>query len=1258
MLKITHLKIKTKLRIMSLVTLLSIVALGFVSNYFFNTSKTLGIIINAERVHNNTFQEGVEDFYKFQVNGKAALLDSAVAHIHNANMMAYNFAVIDQLSRLPKEKYTDILFDSYKEAYAYDRDNAYLMGNRVKLLLVVKKDKVYEAQQVAMNGYLLGEQVREKILEIKKDNSLLKIDALESDLQKMRIFYQDFARIISSLNDFANNLLFLGMFLIVITLLILLWIIADIISRSIVVPVHTMVENFKVIARGNLNTDIPIHTDNEIGQLATSFREIQGGLREVIEYTKKVAEGDYSQQIEPRSNEDELSIALNKMVLKLKNSYERAEKDSWFKSGINQINEKLGGDQSLNDLSSKALDFMMNFLHSQLGSIHLYNSEYQFLKLISSSGFDPKKLKERIKLNEGILGQAASKKAMTILSDVPSESYVSFSSSGNYLPKQVILMPLLFNETLVGILELSSVSNYSDLELEFLKEAAEIIAINISSAINLVRTKELLQKTQEQASELQVQQEELRVANEELTEHAKVLTESEKRLQVQQEELRVANEELEERTRQLEIQKDDIGNKNTELTETKDKLELNARELMQSSQYKSEFLANMSHELRTPLNSLLILSNLLAKNKKGNLTPDQVQSAQIIYKSGTDLLYLINEVLDLSKIEAGKMTFEFGPVNAIEIKDEILSNFNAVAEDKNLIFDVLIDPGFPAQLETDRYRLMQIIKNLLSNAFKFTSKGKVMVEFVLPPQSVHFTATGLSKDNSCCIRVVDTGVGIPVEKLEAIFEAFQQADGSISRKFGGTGLGLSISRELIKMLGGEIQLESKENEGSVFSIFLPVKQVSKTDNLPENSPVAITLSDSEKDLDIERADKKLPYFVADDRQEAFEDRTVMIIHSSKQQAEKYMQQVRAKNYKVIVAATIPNGILLAEEFHPKAIMLAIELANEKKSFHLLKTHPLIKKLPIHIINTVEYSSSKEENELKTPENAEFTHALESLDNDAVSPFKKILIVEDDSTTRKIVRELLSDLEVSIEEAGFAEEAFQIISKGNFDCVILDLGLPDYSGKELLEKLKANHIAIPKVIIYTGKEMTKEEHKILNSYTNAIILKGIKSDERLMDEVTLFLHQVSKTIPESKIKNSSSDEDILFKGKKILVVDDEIRNVFALGKILEDREIEVFEAENGAVAIDVLKANNEIDLVLMDVMMPVMDGYKAMRIIRNTDGIKSVPIICLTAKAMKEDYENALKNGANDYLSKPVNEEKLFAMLKIWLYKNKNENDKA
>ena len=1255
MLDFRSLKIRNKLRIISIVSILSIIVLGFVSNYFFRTSKMLGIIINAERIHNNTFQEGVEDYYKSQTTDNKQLIDSAIVKIESANQMAFQFAIINQSLQLPENEYINIFYSNYKEAYNFNRQNAYLMASRIKLFLLLKNEKLAQSMQIAMSGYQLGEKVKEKIKVHKLDNFIAKDSSLDENLHQMRKFYKDFAVAISAINDFANGILLAGILLIVILLVLTVALISSIISKSIVNPVEEMVQKFGVIARGNLNTEILIDTKNEIGHLASSFREIQTGLREVIEYTKKVAAGDYSTPIIPRSHEDELSIALNKMVVQLKESYQKAEKDSWFKSGINLINEKLSGDQNISDISNHALSFMMDFLHSQLGSIHLYNHEYQSLKLINSIGFDTKKLNDRIKLNEGIIGRAGAEKRIILLSDISDKTYTTYSSSGEYNPEQVVVMPLLFNDTLVGVLELSSIHSYSDNEIQFLKGASEIIAINLSSALNLLKTNELLKKTQDQASELQVQQEELRVANEELTEHTKVLTENEKRLQVQQEELRVANEELEERTRQLEIQKDDISLKNNELTDTRDKLEFKAKELELASQYKSEFLANMSHELRTPLNSLLILSNLLGNNKKGNLTEDQVRSAKIIHKSGTDLLYLINEILDLSKIEAGKMTLEIDHIKTTEIKDEILMNFNGTAEDKKLAFEVRIAESFPAQIETDRYRLMQVIKNLLSNAFKFTGSGGISVDFIsVEPQHI-FRNPQLNSSNACCIKVNDTGVGIPAEKMEAIFEAFQQADGSISRKFGGTGLGLSISKELIRMLGGEIQLESKVSHGSTFYIYLPVKQRPQAE-ITEQQPIqqeTLSYKVNAQSISSETGQKKaLPLFIDDDRDEATNEPTVLIIHPSQQQAEKFMQQARAKNYKAIAASNIQDGIILAEKFYPKAIMLSVELASQKGSqnYQKLTSHPLISKLPVHLISTIDYAGPVEETELKTLETVEFADALKQLETHLISHSKKILVVEDDMVTRQLVKDLLSDLDIEIKEANFAEDAFQLMSKETFDCIILDLGLPDYSGKELLEKLKQNGISIPKVIVYTGTELSKEELKSLNSYTNTIILKGLKSDERLMDEVTLFLHQVSKTVPGVKVKTQLADEDILFKGKKILVVDDEIRNVFALGKVLEEKDIEVFEAENGQVAIDVLKENKEIDLVLMDVMMPVMNGYEAMRIIRNTPGIKDIPIICLTAKAMKEDLENALKNGANDYLSKPLNEEKLFSMLKIWLYK--------
>lgn len=1249
------LRLRNKLRIINIISVLSIVIMGFVCNYFFQTAKLLGILINAERVHNNTFQEGVEHYYKYTGTANPQLLDSAVAHMSEANQMAYQIATIDQLLQLPEEETIDILFDVYHEAFDNKKSNAYLMASRVRLFLWVKNSQLDQARKIAHEGYLLGEKIKQDIQKMSTDQLTAENSSLDKDIAQMRIFYSGFAENITSLNDFTFGLLITGIFIIVIFMVIVASSLSAIIFRSIEIPIQEMVDKFKVIAKGNLNTEITIATDNEIGDLARSFRAIQSGLREVIDYTKKVAAGDYSTAIAPRSPEDELSIALNKMVEQLRISYETNEQDSWFKSGFNQLNEVLRGDQHVTDIANHALSFMMNFLHAQLGSIHLYNEEYQFLKLISSVGFDTKKLKERIKLNEGLIGRAGAEKRIIFLSEIDEEKYTTYSSSGEFHPRQVVVVPLLFNDSLIGIMELSSLQVYSEIEKQFLHESSGIIAINLSSAINMLKTSELLQKTQDQASELQVQQEELRVANEELVEHTKVLTESERRLQVQQEELRVANEELEERTRQLEIQKEAISLKNDELTDTRDKLELKARELQLSSQYKSEFLANMSHELRTPLNSLLILSNLLSNNKTGNLTPDQVRSAKIIHKSGSDLLHLINEVLDLSKIEAGKMNVEMGPVNTIDLKDEILMNFNASAEDKKLNFKVRLAAGFPQVIETDRHRLMQVVRNLLSNAFKFTSAGSVTVDLIPAPGQVVFRNPALTASNACCIRVSDTGVGIPKEKMEAIFEAFQQADGSISRRFGGTGLGLSISKELVKMLGGEIQLESKVNEGSTFSLFIPVKQLSVAEIQEVSTKPAEQIAEEvAAPLHAAAEDRpaSLPVFMDDDRDRAHNEPTVLIIHPVKQQAGMFCQQARAKNYQVIVAANIPDGLMLAEKFQPMAVMLALELATGKDqhAYEQLKAHPTIGKLPVHLISPIEYIGSVDESKLKTLKSVEFADALHKIEASLISHSRRILVVEDDKVTRLLVKDLLKELDVAIKEANSAQEAFEIMSREEFDCIILDLGLPDYSGRELLEKLKAAAIHIPKVIIYTGKELTKEEFKSLGSYTDTIILKGLKSDERLMDEVTLFLHQVSRINPGVQVKQAILDNHTLFKGKKILVVDDDIRNVFALGKVLEEKEIEVLEAENGQVAIDILNEHKDIDLVLMDVMMPVMNGYEAMRIIRHTPEIKDIPIICLTAKAMKEDHENALKNGANDYLSKPLNDEKLFGMLKIWLYK--------
>ena len=688
-------------------------------------------------------------------------------------------------------------------------------------------------------------------------------------------------------------------------------------------------------------------------------------------------------------------------------------------------------------------------------------------------------------------------------------------------------------------------------------------------------------------------------------------------------------------------------------------LKQKAKELEQASQYKSEFLANMSHELRTPLNSLLILSKLLGNNKEGNLTEDQVKSAKIIHKGGNDLLELINEILDLSKIEAGKMTYEFTEFATDDIKNEINHNFSPVAENKGLNLEINQSNDFPKTIYSDRQRLMQILKNLLSNAFKFTKAGNIKVNLGLPDSGKTFVNEKLNSENTCFISVEDSGVGIPQSKLDAIFEAFQQADGSISRKFGGTGLGLSISKQLTQVLGGEIHVDSTESVGSVFTLFLPLEtKLVGADLKQDEKPRSATSSNSEQKKELTVIEKKpeikkkkeIPFFIKDDRNANLNRLTVLIIISDKEKAEKLIELCHHKNFNALAAKNIEDGVILAERYAPKAAIISTELYDSKE-FNNFKTNKFTKKLPVHMVTRIEDSVLEGFEELKTAESENFKDNLGNIESKLSKEYRQVLVVEDDPITRASIQLLFENKDIIIHEAKTGQQAYEIISTKPFDCIILDLGLPDFSGNELLKKLNSDNIPTPPVIVHTARDLPSKELRELQKYSDSIVIKGIKSDERLMDEVTLFLHQVKSAQPKSTHSAQFEDTDNAgFYGKKVLVVDDDIRNVFALAQILEEKGIEVFEAENGKLALDVLTENPEIDLVLMDIMMPVMDGYEAMQTIRKTPKIDNIPIITLTAKAMKEDYQKAIDSGANDYISKPIDVEKLLSLLKIWLSK--------
>ncbi|MHB1147775.1 MAG: response regulator [Lutibacter sp.] len=973
-------------------------------------------------------------------------------------------------------------------------------------------------------------------------------------------------------------------------------------------------------------------TKDELKPIFNSLININESFREVTENANKVASGDYAVDLTPRSDKDLLGNALKKMTRSLRETTAANEKHNWLTGGQNQLNEKLMGDQSIEELASNTISFLCTYLKANIGAVYLFNDEENALMLSGQYAFSsPKGIKEKFALNEGQIGQAAREQKQISLTDVTDEHLRITSSVLNAKPKHLLITPFLFEGKTLGVIETGRLTDFNETEKEFINVSMESIAISVNSAIARKQIKELLEETQVQSEELQSQQEELKQTNEELEEQTQ-------NLKQQQEELQMTNEELEEQTQSLE-------EKNKEVEAAKYDIEQKTKQLEISSKYKSEFLSNMSHELRTPLNSLLILSKDLAENRNKNLDNDQVESAEIIYKSGHDLLLLINEVLDLSKIEAGKMSINIERVSLRNFTDGLLRDFKRHAEQKGLKLTSKLDAALPESIRTDPQRLNQILKNFLSNAIKFTEKGNINISID------QYT------ENTVIISVTDTGIGIHEEKQMAIFEAFQQADGGTSRKYGGTGLGLSISRELAKLLGAEIKLSSKLNEGSAFSIILPLEIYHGHESIPTTlkEPVlfkAHTDSNSEY----------LNYPALEDDRDSItkDDKAVLVIEDDLKFAAILLKQAHEKGFKCLSAATGEDGLALALKYLPKAIILDMDLPgiNGHKVLHELKANPAVRHIPVHIISVNERSldTIKEgaiEYLMKPVDKKDLEDAFNRIENFVNRKMKNLLIIEDDENSRKAMRKLIGNGDVKCFEAGTGKEALTMYKENRFDCIVLDLGLPDISGFELIHKLE--HIKdhnIPPIIIYTGKELTKEENNELQKYAESIIIKGVKSEERLLDETALFLHRTISNLPESKqvIINNLYDKEAVFHSKKILLADDDMRNVFALSKILKERGMEIIKAENGKNALEMLDMHTDIDLVLMDIMMPEMDGYEAMKRIRSQGKFKSLPIIALTAKAMKDDKQKCIDAGANDYIAKPVDVDRLLSLMRVWLSK--------
>ncbi|MCG2758352.1 MAG: response regulator, partial [Desulfobacteraceae bacterium] len=989
---------------------------------------------------------------------------------------------------------------------------------------------------------------------------------------------------------------------------------------------------------GDFTKSVEIRSEKDI--LGKSVNQMAESLRNVVKQAGRIAEGDYTVEIKPHSEHDELGIALHKMTSSLKEMVADYERRNLLKSARMELNDTMRGEQNIAELAKNIISYICEHIGAELGA--LYIVEKDMLSMTGSYAYQ--KINEqfkKIEFNEGLIGQAAQGKKRILVTDIPDDYIKIGSGLGNALPRHILLIPFLVEDTLKGVIELGSFNEFSDFNLTFLDETSEGIAIAVNTAQSRQEMANLLEQTQQQAEELYSQQEELTQINEEL--------------QVQQEQLRQSNEELEEQTQVLEKQKENIQKTNLELNKARRLLEKKSNDLEASSKYKSEFLANMSHELRTPLNSILLLSKLLSDNKDDNLTKKQVEFAHTVYTSGSDLLTLINEILDLSKVESGKMELHIEDVNIHDLALKIEQKFQHIAIEGGLSFNIDLANDIPSHIRTDRQRIEQIINNFLSNSFKFTNHGEVKLRIARPVHNTKFSISGLTPSNAIAFSVSDSGIGIPKDKLRLVFEAFKQVDGTTSRKYGGTGLGLSISRELAKYLGGEIHLESEEGKGSVFTLYLPEKIESKVVTKETSLKKGV-----QKIQMIDKQANKSGLIIKDDRKELSpDDKSILIIEDDPNFVKILCDLSREKGFKILVAGDGETGLHFADYYKPSAIILDIGLPSMDgwAVMSKLKENPETRHIPVHFISV----SDKNLDAMKMgaigflakPVSMEkLEQVFRKIDNMISKPQKNLLIVEDNEIQKNAIVELLGDKDILITTASTGHEAYEHLQSGLFDCIILDLGLPDMSGVELLAEIKNDEdlLNIP-IIVYTGKELTKEEEITINEYAEKIIIKGAKSPEKLLDDTALFLHRVEANLPEEKQKmlRMIHDKEAIFKDKKILLVDDDMRNVYAITNILEEKGVYVLAGKNGKEGLDQLNNNPDVDLVLMDIMMPEMDGYEAIREIRKQHRFKKLPIIALTAKAMKGDRAKCIDAGANEYLAKPVDTDKLLSMLRVWLY---------
>lgn len=981
-------------------------------------------------------------------------------------------------------------------------------------------------------------------------------------------------------------------------------------------------------------------------------QEMTRRVSAIQKIANRVANGDYSEKAVDNAEDDlgDLVESLNHMTESLKTSFEKINKSDWRQKGLALLNESLVGNKSVQEVAGKALHQLIEYGNCINGSLYLFDDG--ILKLNKAFGLEAN-MKKTFEPGEGMVGQAFLNAKTRVYNNLHEDDFVVTFASSTIKIYGIILIPIFADGHVIGVLELGSTSNFEEDRISYFEQCSVNIGIALNAAKGREKEQQLLEETQAQSEELQVQHSELENLNTELEAQTQKLQASEEELKVQQEELMQANAELEERSRLLE-------EKNHLIAERNNEIQKKVEELALSTKYKSEFLANMSHELRTPLNSILLLSRLMAENPDKNLNEDQVESARVIQSSGSSLLTLIDEILDLAKIESGKMTLEYQKIIIEDIIKDLKSLFSPVFQEKALPFNVHVDTDVQEVIESDRLRIDQVLRNLLSNALKFTTKGSI---------DLHIRKHS-EKSDFIIFSVKDTGIGIAEDKQKIIFEAFQQADGSTKRKFGGTGLGLSISREIARLLGGELALKSEVNKGSEFSFIIPVHPVTEIANAETDQDLVEIIREDVEEIQniLEEGEVvplntlQIPDDVEDDRENIQEgDKIILIIEDDTNFAKALLKYAHLQNYKGIVVVRGDYALSAARQYHPHAILLDVQLPVKDgwEVMDELKSDPHVKHIPVHMMSALHV---KKESLMKGAVDFinkpvaldKMTDVFRKIEEALQKGTQKVLIVEENAKHANALSYFLSNFNISLSVEHNVEDSVKALTSDLVDCVILDVGSTKGNDYHIIESIKSYEgLENLPIIIFTEHHLSKEEELKIKQYADSIVVKTAHSYQRVLDEVGLFLHLVEEkngSAENSRGRMLGSLTEVL-SGKKILITDDDVRNIFSLTKALEKYKVEVIVAMDGKHALEQIHHNPDVDVILMDMMMPEMDGYETIKEIRKMPAFKKLPVIAITAKSMIGEREKCITAGASDYISKPVDIDQLLSLLRVWLYES-------